>query len=124
MKFNLLDNQHLSKVRDLALSPDYNAPPAAAFHQEYDNIPDTAVPTAKELANKPSRNGELRRIQFPLVQVALAMVLLVDYLFPLVDWKLQCLMLASTDIQVDNFGHIFCEKTKLAISPNRCRTFT
>ena len=52
---NLLDNRHWSQVRDLALSPDYNAPHETAFHEEHDHVPDTRLPTPDELQDKPLR---------------------------------------------------------------------
>ena len=55
-KFNLLGNRHWSKVRDLAMSPEYTAPIPRAFHEEFDYVPDDIpAPTAEELSDKPER---------------------------------------------------------------------
>ena len=51
---NLLGNRDWSAVRDFALDP-ANEPLETAFHEEFDNVLDTTVPTSDDLADKPLR---------------------------------------------------------------------
>ena len=52
---DLLDNPHWTVVREAAMAPDFEAPLETAFHEEFDHVPDTAVPLASSLEDKPKR---------------------------------------------------------------------
>ena len=52
---SMLDNVHWKAVRDHALDPARTAPFETAFHEEFDNAPDTTEPLAASLVDKPQR---------------------------------------------------------------------
>ena len=54
-KQNMLNNSHWKAVQERALDPASTAPFDTAFHEEFDNVPDTAVPLEESLEDKPQR---------------------------------------------------------------------